>query len=356
MDYSRSSVESALYTMRTNQMRSWTYTNNAIYFAWDSIMSYGRWDVPQVMLLLTDGASTRGLELYDYTYNQWNYPAENLLHDFGITSFAIGIGQGTSNTELNRIATDPDNEFVYDLDDYDELNELYMKITNAVCQVGNTGDSDIDMGSVAIPNIDIPDNSNTHSWYGNHGTLTGNSALGNNYNGGATWTTTTSTTTTTTTTTTQSTTTRETAGKDLATTSQDLDLDDLSTDLILLNTVPNKLSGGRETTTVINNNSGGGGQIYVDPGLSNGGTGYTLGNLRGLQGVQVNSAKERTYMSYGDYWMDKLGLTENRPFSYRTINQGYHLRSVPHMVQNLKNVTQYLSAPMWQDEPEGPPL
>ena len=194
MDYDKNSVQSAFTSMRNNQMRSWTYTHNTIYFAWDNIMSYGRYDVPQIFLMLTDGACTMlGMNLYDYDTGAWDYPAEQLLHNFGITSFAIGIGTSTSLPELERIATDPDSDFLYDLNTYDELNELYMRITNAVCQVGNNNrdNTNIDMANVALPSLNIPDNTVYHTgWlFGNiaEQQLTGGISSNNNYNGGATW-------------------------------------------------------------------------------------------------------------------------------------------------------------------------
>lgn len=152
MDGSRTTINDAIDYMRYDQESSWTYTDEAIYYAWDNIQQYGRTDVTQVQILMTDGASTFGLYLYDDTTGDYTYPAVNLIHGYNITSFAIGIGAGTSSAELNEIATDPDEEFVYDIDSYSNLNDIYMKITNAVCQEVNS-DSGLRSLPRATPNL-----------------------------------------------------------------------------------------------------------------------------------------------------------------------------------------------------------
>ena len=74
--------------------------------------------VQQVVITLTDGGSSVGLYLDpnssdpvpDGTTSQLYAP--DLFHNYGITSFAVGVGSGVSNAELEEIASDPDEDYM----------------------------------------------------------------------------------------------------------------------------------------------------------------------------------------------------------------------------------------------------
>jgi hypothetical protein len=138
-------VTNAINSMRTDQLHQSTYTNYAIYYGWNNIRQNGRIirngypeDVPQVVILMTDGEANHDAGLYLPLANGQYYYSPNLLH-FRVdnvpiqTVYSIGIGPGVVTSELNTIATDPDSEHVFTASDFDDLETIYLAITSAVC-------------------------------------------------------------------------------------------------------------------------------------------------------------------------------------------------------------------------------
>ena len=56
----------------------------------------------------------------------------------GITVFSIGVGGGAKQSELNAIATDPDNTHVFVVTDFDSLNQIKGSLQQRACDVKPT--------------------------------------------------------------------------------------------------------------------------------------------------------------------------------------------------------------------------
>ena len=101
-------------------------------------------DVPQVVILMTDGEANHNAGLYLPLANGQYYYAPNLLH-YRVdnvpaqTSYAVGIGPGVVTSELNIIATDPDADHVFTASDFDDLETIYLAITSSVCSGQDAG-------------------------------------------------------------------------------------------------------------------------------------------------------------------------------------------------------------------------
>lgn len=62
-------------------------------------------------------------------------------HKAGIYLFAIGIGQFVDTLELNDIASNPDGDFVFQVDDYTALTSIKDLLAIKACQ-GMCSESD----------------------------------------------------------------------------------------------------------------------------------------------------------------------------------------------------------------------
>lgn len=82
----------------------------------------GRQDVPQVLIVMTDGRSTDKVTL----------PATE-LHNANITVFAIGIGRNYDMAQLKEIASKPDVKYAL-VSDFNRLNDLYASIRDDACR------------------------------------------------------------------------------------------------------------------------------------------------------------------------------------------------------------------------------
>lgn len=124
---STSEVNNCITNMRNSYQRGFTHTNEALYRSYDLFVQNSRGDSKKVFMILTDGQSTYGLE-----YSGVRYGDE--IQKLG-TSFGIGVGSGAPESELNEIATDPDNEYVYMIG-FNDLNSETIKagITSKMCQ------------------------------------------------------------------------------------------------------------------------------------------------------------------------------------------------------------------------------
>lgn len=132
-DSSRGSVDSAIEKLRGSQYRSMTYTNYALDNMLKTILAHGRVDVPQIVMLVTDGKSTKGLKVKDPITKSKIHTAQ-ALHDNGVITFAIGVGKSTDKEELKTIASNPDDSFMYDLDNFDALESIRHQITEFACK------------------------------------------------------------------------------------------------------------------------------------------------------------------------------------------------------------------------------
>ena len=118
-----------LEALKNDHMKHGTLTNVALFAAKQVIQSYGR-PVPQVVLVLTDGKSNRGLDLEvdGVTYDT----AADLL-DNNVQVFSIGVGNDTSIDELNYMASNPDEDYVFQVEDYSSLEKIRLKMANNMC-------------------------------------------------------------------------------------------------------------------------------------------------------------------------------------------------------------------------------
>ena len=79
--------------------------------------------IPKVLLLLTDGFSN-GINP--------GYPA-SALRNLGVSIFSIGVGRSVSQAELKKIASDPDTDYVFTLNSFNELSSFVDRISSASC-------------------------------------------------------------------------------------------------------------------------------------------------------------------------------------------------------------------------------
>ena len=88
-----------------------------------------RQGVPALGIVITDGVSTRDPAL--------TIPSANAARANGILMFAIGITDQTNQNELNGIANDPDENFVFEADDFNALNSIRDSVVNAACNAAS---------------------------------------------------------------------------------------------------------------------------------------------------------------------------------------------------------------------------
>lgn len=81
--------------------------------------------VPRVLVLLTDGRSTSGM---DAIVN-----SSTLLRQDGVNIFVIGIGKNVNKEELNIIASDPDADHVVYSNTFAEINNMVEKMREYSC-------------------------------------------------------------------------------------------------------------------------------------------------------------------------------------------------------------------------------
>jgi len=128
---------SQIDTMGNEQFRQLTHTNEALKAMSDSIISHGRSGVPQFLIVITDGESTNGLDYYD-SQTGTTYNTAEKFHSDGVTVFGIGVGYGISQAELQLIATDPDDKYLYELSDFEALDDIRLVIAGDLCTGGGT--------------------------------------------------------------------------------------------------------------------------------------------------------------------------------------------------------------------------
>ena len=113
-----------------------TRTELALNKASEIFNTINREAAKKVLVVVTDGQTTPlngmlGLDLL-------KTPTENLKAT-GVYVIAVGVGTQVNDNELNFMATDPDNETVFHIDNYDNLLNFVDTLSQAVCQ-GNTNE------------------------------------------------------------------------------------------------------------------------------------------------------------------------------------------------------------------------
>lgn len=81
--------------------------------------------VPKIAVVVTDGNSNNRQLTAD--------EADKARKD-GITMFAIGVGHGINDGELNSIATDPDSQYAFHAESFDALTSLKGSLSSKTCQ------------------------------------------------------------------------------------------------------------------------------------------------------------------------------------------------------------------------------
>nr|XP_022314078.1 cartilage matrix protein-like [Crassostrea virginica] len=106
-----------------------TNTAGALHYIRTSSFSYmhgHRRGVPKLAVVITDGNSNN----YAMTKRQ-----AQLAHSSGIQIMAIGVGKATNKRELRDIASDPDSEFVFDLNSFSALQAIKYRFADIACGV-----------------------------------------------------------------------------------------------------------------------------------------------------------------------------------------------------------------------------
>ena len=109
----------------------WTYTGKALKYAREVSFhprNGARPNAVKIAIVITDGKSNRP----DDTSAE-----AKLLRQHGVVIFAIGVGDGPDQLELNAIATDPDHSHVFFVTDFDALNFIKETIKHKACEGTN---------------------------------------------------------------------------------------------------------------------------------------------------------------------------------------------------------------------------
>lgn len=123
--------------MRNDQYKSSTMTNVALNGIMRNIATYGRPGVPQILVLLTDGASSRSL-FYPSESNPDRYNTAEKLHELGINSFVVAIGDEVDNEENKLIASNPDDEYLFSIDSFGSLDTVGQQISRTACTLSKS--------------------------------------------------------------------------------------------------------------------------------------------------------------------------------------------------------------------------
>ncbi len=101
-----------------------TDIQEGIALAQQEITAAGRADVPQVMIVLTDGE-----------HNQPGDPIAEAetARSMGTEIFAVAVGPGPDIDQLNTIASDPDSEHVFPVADFEALATILDPLVLVVC-------------------------------------------------------------------------------------------------------------------------------------------------------------------------------------------------------------------------------
>lgn len=129
------SIDLAVINQTLQNLKNWyqngiTRTELALKKALGIFQRINRDSAKKLLVVVTDGQTTplnnmEGMELL-------KAPTEN-LKTAGVHIIAVGVGTMVNDEELNFMATDPDNENVLHIDNYDKLLNMVNAISRAVC-------------------------------------------------------------------------------------------------------------------------------------------------------------------------------------------------------------------------------
>ncbi|CAL1578254.1 unnamed protein product [Knipowitschia caucasica] len=111
---------------RINYWSGGTSTGAAITYAAEQLFSKSKPNKRKIMIVITDGRS----------YDDVRAPAL-AVHRQGVIAYSIGIAWAAQD-ELEYIATDPDKEHSYFVDEFDNLYKYVSKIVQNICQEFNS--------------------------------------------------------------------------------------------------------------------------------------------------------------------------------------------------------------------------
>ncbi|XP_077093703.1 vitrin isoform X2 [Siphateles boraxobius] len=111
---------------RINYWSGGTSTGAAITFAADQLFSKSKPNKRKIMIVITDGRS----------YDDVRAPAL-AVHRKGVIAYSIGIAWAAQD-ELEYIATDPDREHSFFVDEFDNLYKYVSKIIHNICDEFNS--------------------------------------------------------------------------------------------------------------------------------------------------------------------------------------------------------------------------
>ncbi|XP_060600216.1 uncharacterized protein LOC132753729 isoform X4 [Ruditapes philippinarum] len=107
--------------------RGTTNTGQALKDAYTKMLTVGNGDrpnVPNVVIVVTDGQSTNRPSTLAEAKN---------LQATGAQVFTVGVGSGVDKSELNAVATDPDNTHVLTVTDFSKLQQITASLNNKAC-------------------------------------------------------------------------------------------------------------------------------------------------------------------------------------------------------------------------------
>ncbi|XP_048062006.1 vitrin isoform X13 [Megalobrama amblycephala] len=111
---------------RINYWSGGTSTGAAITYAADQLFSKSKPNKRKIMIVITDGRS----------YDDVRVPAM-AVHQKGVIAYSIGIAWAAQD-ELEYIATDPDREHSFFVDEFDNLYKFVPKIIHNICNEFNS--------------------------------------------------------------------------------------------------------------------------------------------------------------------------------------------------------------------------
>ncbi|KAJ7987359.1 hypothetical protein DPEC_G00325660 [Dallia pectoralis] len=111
---------------RINYWSGGTSTGAAITYAAEQLFSKSKPNKRKIMIVITDGRS----------YDDVRVPAL-AVHRQGVIAYSIGIAWAAQD-ELEYIATDPDKDHSFFVDEFDSLYKFVPKVVNNICQEFNS--------------------------------------------------------------------------------------------------------------------------------------------------------------------------------------------------------------------------
>ena len=120
--WSQSLVTSAIDNMAYHNRG--TATGDAFNSARNNIFSFSRSIIPKLAIVFTDGKSNSGRNVLNEA---------QLLKDDGVDIFAVGVGDGINQNELESIASIPKSIYKLHISGYDALFNVINNITQIAC-------------------------------------------------------------------------------------------------------------------------------------------------------------------------------------------------------------------------------